>query len=80
MRRWSRSAAGVADAKVVELAPIQRPIDRFQRTIHIYAKRIRVEHRAERHRMRVTHVDQAGRGWVSRCSARAAHSTLPSTG
>jgi Transglycosylase-like domain len=41
------AAAGIGEAKVVRLAPIQRPIDRFQRTIHIYARRIRAQHRAE---------------------------------
>jgi Transglycosylase-like domain len=36
---------GVTDARVAELAPLQRPIDRFQRVIHTVAHQIRVEHR-----------------------------------
>jgi hypothetical protein len=34
---------GVADAKVAEIAPLQRPIDRFQRLVHTAAKRIHAE-------------------------------------
>jgi hypothetical protein len=37
---------GVTDAKVVELAPLQQPIDRFQHLIHSAAKQIHAEHRA----------------------------------
>jgi Transglycosylase-like domain len=43
---------GVADAKVARIAPIQRPIDRFQRLIHTAAKQIEAEHRAEQRRQR----------------------------
>jgi TolA-binding protein len=38
---------GVTDAKVAEIAPLQRPIDRFQRMIHTVTHQIRVEHRAD---------------------------------
>lgn len=37
---------GVTDAKVAEIAPLQRPIDRFQRVIDTVTRQIRVEHRA----------------------------------
>jgi hypothetical protein len=37
---------GVTDAKVVEIAPLQRPIDRFHRVIDTVTRQIRVEHRA----------------------------------
>ena len=37
---------GVGKAKVAELAPLQRPIDRFQHLIRTTAKRIRAEHLA----------------------------------
>lgn len=37
---------GVTDAKLARLAPLQRPVDRFQRLIRVSAKRIRAEHRA----------------------------------
>jgi hypothetical protein len=37
-------AIGVTDAKVAEIAPLQRPIDRFQRLIRTTAKQIRAEH------------------------------------
>jgi hypothetical protein len=40
------AAVGVGNAKVAELAPLQRPIDRFQHVIHTVAHQIRVEHRA----------------------------------
>lgn len=35
---------GVQDAQVAELAPLQRPVDRFHHLIHTMAKRIRAEH------------------------------------
>jgi len=38
---------GVTNAQVAELAPLQRPIDRFQRLIHTAAQQIRAEHQAE---------------------------------
>lgn len=34
------------DAQVARIAPLQRPIDRFQHLIHVVAKQIRAEHRA----------------------------------
>jgi hypothetical protein len=37
---------GVHDAKVVEIAPLQRPIDRFQHLVHSAARQIHAEHRA----------------------------------
>ncbi len=37
---------GVTDARVAELAPLQRPIDRFQQVIHTVTHQIRAEHRA----------------------------------
>jgi hypothetical protein len=37
---------GVTDAKVAGIAPLQRPIDRFQHVIHAVTRQIRVEHRA----------------------------------
>jgi len=37
---------GITDAKVAELAPLQRPIDRFQHLIRSSAKQIRAEHLA----------------------------------
>ena len=38
--------AGIADARVAQLAPLQRPIDRFHRVVHVVARQIRAEHRA----------------------------------
>ena len=35
----------VADAEVARIAPLQRPIERFQRVIRVVARQIRVEHR-----------------------------------
>jgi transglycosylase-like protein len=40
------AAVGVGNARVAELAPLQRPIDRFQRVIHTVARQLRAEHRA----------------------------------
>jgi hypothetical protein len=37
---------GVGNAQKVEIAPLQRPIDRFQHLIHVEAERIRVAHEA----------------------------------
>jgi hypothetical protein len=37
---------GVTDAKVAEIAPLQRPIDRFHHVIDTVTHQIRVEHRA----------------------------------
>jgi hypothetical protein len=39
-------AVGVDNARVAQLAPLQRPIDRFQHLIHTAAKQIHAEHRA----------------------------------
>ena len=46
------TAVGVGNATAVEIAPLQRPIDRFQHLIHSEARRIRVEHRAALRRQR----------------------------
>jgi hypothetical protein len=43
---------GVDDATVAVLAPLQRPVDRFQHLIQTEARRIRAEHRAELRRQR----------------------------
>jgi Transglycosylase-like domain len=48
--KGSVQAGVIADARVATLAPVQLPIDRFQRTIHVFAKRIRAERRAEARR------------------------------
>jgi Transglycosylase-like domain len=37
---------GVTDAKVARIAPLQRPIDRFQHLVHSAARQIHAEHRA----------------------------------
>jgi hypothetical protein len=37
---------GIAGAEVVEIAPLQGPIDRFQHLVHSEGRRIRAEHRA----------------------------------
>lgn len=42
----------VADAEVARIAPIQRPIDRFQRVIDVVAQQNRAERRAERRKQR----------------------------
>jgi hypothetical protein len=39
---------GIAAAEVAEIAPLQRPIDRFQRLVHSEGRRIRAEHRKQR--------------------------------
>lgn len=45
--RGGTSPVGVADAEVVEIAPLQRPIDRFHRVIDRVTERLRAERRAE---------------------------------
>ncbi len=48
-----RPEAAVADARVVRLAPLQRPVDRFHRAIDRITERLRVERRtAARERRR----------------------------
>jgi Transglycosylase-like domain len=42
----SSAKVGLTDAKVVEIAPLQRPIDRFQHLIHATARQIHAERRA----------------------------------
>ncbi len=42
----------VDDAQVAEIAPLQRPIDRFHRVIHTVTHQIRAERRAELRRQR----------------------------
>jgi hypothetical protein len=44
--------AGLADARVVHIAPLQRPIDRFQHLIHVEAQRIRADQLAAQRRQR----------------------------
>jgi TolA-binding protein len=39
----STAEVGITDATVVEIAPLQRPIDRFQHLVHTAAKRIHAE-------------------------------------
>jgi hypothetical protein len=46
------STPGLSDAVVVELAPLQRSVDRFQRLIHSEAQRIRAKQRAAERRQR----------------------------
>lgn len=41
---------GIADAQVAHIAPLQRPVARFQRLVHTAAARIRAEQRADRRR------------------------------
>ncbi len=43
---------GVGNAKVARIAPLQRPIDRFQHVIDTVIRQIRVEHRAAVRRQR----------------------------
>jgi hypothetical protein len=42
----------VNDARVAEIAPLQRPIDRFHQVIHTVSKQIRAERRADLRRQR----------------------------
>jgi transglycosylase-like protein len=42
----SPAKVGVTAAKEVEIAPLQRPIDRFQQLVHSAARQIHAEHRA----------------------------------
>lgn len=42
----------VGDAQALTIAPLQQPIDRFQRLIHVAAQRIRLEERAAARRQR----------------------------
>jgi soluble lytic murein transglycosylase-like protein len=44
--------AGIADAQVAQLAPLQRPVDRFHRVIDRVTDRIRAEERALRRKKR----------------------------
>jgi transglycosylase-like protein len=46
------SAVAVAGAEPVAIAPLQRPIDRFRRLVHVAARRIRVEERVVERRKR----------------------------
>jgi hypothetical protein len=50
--RDSAPAPAVGDARVAELAPLQRPIDRFQQVVQTMARQIRAERVAELHRQR----------------------------
>ncbi len=43
---------GVGDARVVRIAPLQQPVDRFQHLVHAAAGRIRAEQRAALRRRR----------------------------
>jgi len=42
----------VGDAQELTIAPLQQPIDRFQRLVHVVAQRIRLEERAAARRQR----------------------------
>jgi hypothetical protein len=42
----STSSPSVGQARVVPIAPLQRPVERFQRLVHSIAHHIRVEERA----------------------------------
>jgi hypothetical protein len=42
----SDQSPAVADAKVAQIAPLQRPVDRFHRVIDVVTRQIRAEHRA----------------------------------
>jgi Transglycosylase-like domain len=44
-------AGAVSSAQVATVAPIQQSIDRFQRTIHVFAKRIHAEARRRRRQL-----------------------------
>jgi hypothetical protein len=44
------SRVGLASAEVAEIAPLQRPIDRFQRLVHSEGRRIRAERRKRQRR------------------------------
>jgi hypothetical protein len=46
------STPALTDAVVVEMAPLQRPVDRFQRLVHSEAQRIRAKQRAAERRQR----------------------------
>jgi hypothetical protein len=46
------TAVGIADAKPLTMAPLQQPIDRFQRLVHVVAQRIRLEEKAAQRRER----------------------------
>lgn len=46
------SSPGVADAKVVRIAVLQRPVDRFHRLVDVVTARIRAEHRADQRQQR----------------------------
>ena len=46
------SKIAVNDAQVAEIAPLQRPIDRFHRVLHTVSQQIRAERRAELRRQR----------------------------
>ncbi len=48
----SKTAVGVADAEVAQLAPLQRPVDRFHRVIDAVTTQIHAEQRAEARRER----------------------------
>jgi Transglycosylase-like domain len=41
----SKTRVRVADAKVAQLAPLQRPVDHFHHVIDVVTKRLRAEHR-----------------------------------
>jgi transglycosylase-like protein len=47
-------SAGIAvgDAQALTISPLQQPIDRFQRLVHVVAQRIRLEERAAARRQR----------------------------
>lgn len=46
------SSPGVADARVVHIAVLQRPVDRFHRLVDVVTERIRAERRAAQRKQR----------------------------
>jgi hypothetical protein len=41
------ATVGIGNARIAHIAPLQRPVDRFQRLIRVESHRIAVQHRAE---------------------------------
>jgi Transglycosylase-like domain len=42
------SSAEVGNAEISRIEPLQRPVDRFQRAVHLFARRIRAEAQEQR--------------------------------
>jgi hypothetical protein len=41
-----KTSVGISNAKVVRIAPLQRPVDRFHHVIDVLTRQVRAEHRA----------------------------------